>query len=212
MSIMILLEAACFLIAFITLKREASWAWRGMVIFLLITCITEITGKFLKSVYHNNQWVYNIFFLFELGFTSTMFNHIFSKYINSKLLIICSFGLLITLYVYDIISHGFLVYIDLSATVMAVVFVLYSFYYFYLLIKDDHYVDLKRSAAFWWVAGVLFYYFGSTAVNLFFVYLKNVRMFGHNVTHFIFMALSFILYSCWGYSFICRKWHTTSNS
>jgi hypothetical protein len=183
-----------------------------MVLFLLITCLTEIMGKALRTGHHPNQWLYNVFLLFEGGFTSFMFSNIFSKYINSKPLVIGGVILLLALYAYDIFSHGFLIYNDITATVMAVVFVVYSFYYFYLLIRDDQYVDLIRSPSFWWVTGALFFYFGSTAVNLFFAFLRDVQVVGHNLSYFIFTALSAILYACWSYSFICRKWQTTSKN
>lgn len=212
MSVIILIEAACFIIALVSLIRDANWAWRSMVLFMLITYLTEITGKLLRTGHHSNQWLYNVFLLFEAGFTSFMFNNVLSKYINSKPLIIGGLGFLLALYTYDIVSHGFFVFNDITATVMSVVFVIYSFYYYYLLIKDEHYIDLKRSAAFWWVAGSLFFYFGSTAVNLFFTFLQNVRVAGHNITYFIFSALSAFLYACWSYSFICRKWQTTSKN
>jgi hypothetical protein len=212
MSAIIFFEAACFIVALVCLIRDASWAWRSMVLFLLITCLTEIIGKLLRTGHHSNQWLYNVFLLFEGGFTSFMFSNIFSKYINSKPLVIGCGVSLLALYTYDIVSHGFFIYNDITATVMSVVFVVYSFYYFYLLIRDDQYVDLIRSPSFWWVAGALFFYFGSTAVNLFFTSLQDVRAFGHNITYFIFAALGAILYACWSYSFICRKWQTTSKN
>ncbi|MES2376236.1 MAG: hypothetical protein V4553_06650 [Bacteroidota bacterium] len=208
----IYIEAACFIVAVICLIRDANWVWRSMALFLLITCLTEITGKLLRSGHHSNQWLYNVYLLFEAGFTSLMFNKVLSKYINSKILIIGGAGVFLASYVYDLIGHGFLVFNDITATVMSVVFVIYSFLYFYLLIRDDQYVDLIKSPAFWWVTGALFFYFGSTAVNLFFAFLRDVQVAGHNITYFIFSALSAILYACWSYSFICRRWQTTSKN
>jgi hypothetical protein len=212
MSVIILIEAACFIIALVSLIKDDNRAWRSMVLFMLITYLTEITGKLLRTGHHSNQWLYNVFLLFEAGFTSFMFNHLLSKYINSKPLFIGGLVALLVIYLYEVVSHGFFVFNELTATVMSVVFVVYSFYYYYLLIRDDHYVDLKRSPEFWWVAGALFFYFGSTAVNLFFSFLQNVRIAGHNITYFIFSALSAFLYACWSYSFICRKWQTTSKN
>ena len=211
MSIVIFFELICFTIAFITLIKDANFIWRSMIVFLLITCITEITGRWLRIVYHNNQWLYNIFMVFEAGFTSLMFSSILSRYINSRPLILSGLALLLLLYAHDVFEHGFFIYNDLTATVMSVVFVIYSFYYYFLLINDEQYVDLKCSAPFWWVAGTLFFHFGSTAVNLFFTSLPHVKIAGHNITYFIFTALSIILYSCWSYSFICKKWLRTTS-
>ncbi|MDB5031567.1 hypothetical protein [Mucilaginibacter sp.] len=211
MSFIIFIEATCFIIAFICLIKDANFAWRSIVLFLLITCATEISGKLLKNAHQHNQWLYNIFLVFEAGFTSLLFSNILSKYVNSRPIILAGLALLLLLYGYDIYDHGFFVFNDVTATVMSVVFVIYSFYYYFLLIKDEHYIDLKRSASFWWVAGTLFFYFGSTAVNVFFTYLKNVKIAGHNITYFIFTALTIILYGCWSYSFICKKWLTTTS-
>ena len=149
MSIVIFFELICFIIAFITLIKDANFAWRSMVVFMLITCITEIIGRWLRIAYHNNQWLYNIYMIFEAGFTSLMFSSILSRYINSKPLILSGLALLLLFYAHDVFEHGFLIYNDLTATVMSVIFVLYSFYYYFLLINDEQYVDLKRSAPFW---------------------------------------------------------------
>lgn len=205
----IVFEAICFVIALICLVKDVNWAWRSMVLFLLITCITEITGFRIARTHHYNQWVYNIYLVFEASFTSLMFNNILNKYINSKPIVITGLVLLLLLYVYDIFDHGFFIFNNLTATVMSVIFVIYSFYYYFLLIKDEHYIDLKRTAPFWWVTGALFFYFGSTASNLFYPFLKNVKIGGHNINYFVFLTLTLILYGCWSYSFICRKWRTT---
>jgi hypothetical protein len=209
MSVIIIVEAICFIIACFCLLKDHDLVWKSMVLFLLITCITEIAGKLLKTAHLHNQWVYNLFLLFEASFTSLMFGNILSKYINSKPLILSGLALLLLLYAYDTIQHGIFHFNDLTATIMSVVFVLYSFYYYFLLIKEDKPIDLKYYASFWWVAGSLLFYFGSTASNLFYERLSDVKIGGHNVTYFISTALSFILYGCWSYSFICKRWLTT---
>jgi len=211
MSIIIFVEAACFIVALFSLLKDSSFAWRSMVLFLLITCLAELGGKLLKMSHQHNQWIYNIFIIFECGFTSLMFYNILNKYINSKPIILNGLALFVLLYIYEIYQHGFFVFNDITATVMSVVFVIYSFYYFYLLIKDESYIDLKHAPAFWWVAGALLFYFGSTASNLFYNVIVDVRVGGHNITYFIFSTLSIILYSCWSYSFICKKWLTSES-
>jgi len=205
-----IVEVACFIVAFTCLIKDKNRVWRSMVLFMLITCITEITGELLKKGHHHNQWVYNIFLVFEASFTSLMFGTILGKYINSKPLILSGLALITLVYIYDLTNHGFLKFNELTTTVMSVVFVIYSCYYYFLLINDEHYIDLKRNAPFWWVAGALFFYFGSTACNLFFDVIKDVGIAGHNITYYIFAALVVILYGCWSYSFICRKWLTTT--
>jgi len=180
-----------------------------MSLFLLITCITEITGWIIKGHHHPNQWIYNIYLIFEAGFNSLMFGNLLQKYIRATLPVLIGSCLILLCYVIEVFSHGFFIFNDITATVMSVIFVFYSFLYYYLLIRDDRYIDLKHDESFWWVAGTLFFYFGSTACNLFYVYLKDVLVNQHNITYIIFAALSVLLYGCWSYSFICRKWLTT---
>jgi len=208
----IISEIACFITALICLAKDKSFAWRGMILLMLVTCITEISGALMSHAHHHNQWLYNISIVFEACLTSLMFNTILGKYINSKPIILNGLALMLLLYIYELFDHGFFVFNNITATVMSVVFVIYSFYYYFLLIKDEAYVALQRAAPFWWITGALFFYFGSTAVNLFYPFLVDVKMGGHNITYYIFPSLSVILYSCWIYSFICRKWATTSEN
>jgi hypothetical protein len=121
MSVIIFVEIACFIIAVTCLIKDADFTWRSMVLFLLITCITEITGKLLKVAHRHNTLVYNIFLIFEASFTSLMFNRILGKYINSRPLILSVLILLLLLYIYEIFNHGFFVFNDIMATVMSVV-------------------------------------------------------------------------------------------
>jgi len=203
-------EIICLLTALICLWGDSNLVWRSMILFLLITCVTEIMGKMMKLNHiNNNQWLYNIFLVFEAGFTSFMFYNLLKKHINSKPLVIGGLALIISVYVYEIILHGFFVFNDYTTTVMSVIFVFYSFFYFFLLIENEQYINLVYDASFWWVAGALFFYFGSTASNLFYPFLKNLKLGGRNITYYIFSTLSVILYGCWIYSFICKRWLTT---
>jgi len=212
MSVIIVAEIVCFIVALVCLLKDTETAWRLMIVFLFITSATEICGKWLKDTNQHNTFLYNIYLIFEASFTSLLFHNIFSKYFNSKPLILSGLAFLLVLYLYGIYDHGFFVFNDLTATVMSVIFVVYSFYYYFLVVKEEQYLDLLRSAPFWWVAGSMLFYFGSTAVNVFFTSLYDAQVGGRNVTYFIFTGLSIILYGCWGYSFICKKWATTTRS
>jgi hypothetical protein len=200
-------EIICFLFAVICLSKDDSSVWRSMIIFLFITCVAEISGVYFGRKVHDNQWVYNIFIIFETGFINLMFFLIFKKNINSKPPLTVGLALFVLLYVGNLISNGFRVYSNLTYTVMSVLYVLYSLYYYYLLLKDERYINLSRSADFWWVAGTLFFYFSTTACNLFDEKLAHVMITStETLNHFIFKSLNIILYGCWSYSFICRKW------
>jgi hypothetical protein len=212
-------ELFCFFVAIFSLVNDSSLVWRSFVLFLFITCVTEILGIHLKELYladrahvHPNVWLYNILLIFQAGFVSFMFNHLIGKYVKSKPIIISGLALLAILYIYELLNHGIFKYNELTNTAMLVIFVLYSLFYFYNLIKDDQYVNLAYSSDFWWVAGLLLFYFGSTASNIFFDHLSPHKAISlRYLSSIIFKTLNVLLYSCWSYSFICRKWLTMTS-
>ncbi|MDB5005395.1 MAG: hypothetical protein JWQ34_3620 [Mucilaginibacter sp.] len=212
-TVSIVAEVICFLVAVICLLRARSLVWRSMVLYLLLTCVNEIAGKYIGKRYHNNQWLYNIFIFFEAGFTFTMLANLLGKYVNCKPIIIPGFAIFIVSHIYGLINPGFLSYDYVTCVIMSAMFVLYSLYYYYLLLKDDLYVDLKYSPEFWWVAGTLLFYFGDTGCNIFSKQLETITI-GPNkghLTYLIFKVLNIILYGCWSYAFICKKWLTTTS-
>ena len=167
-------ELLCFATSVFCLSKDKNLVWRSFRIYLFITCLTELTALYLTNHHRQNAWLYNISILFEMGFTSRMFAELLNEYINGKKLIKSGYILFVVIYIVETISHiykkgitGVLHFNDLTNEVMSVLFVFYALYYFYLLLKDDGYVDLKVSARFWWVMGVLLFYFGSTAINLY---------------------------------------------
>lgn len=205
-------EIICFAIACVCLLKDSVLAWRYMIIYLFLTCVTELAGAYISGPNFSvsNHWVYNIFLICEIGFTHLMFYYLLSKYMNSKPIIVIGLAILGVIYIYEIFEHGFLTYNNITYSVMSVLFVIYSLYYYYLLHTDNAYINLKYSAEFWWVVGTLFFYFAATAGNLFRNYLASVVLSnGHHLSYYIFRILNIILYGCWSYSFICRKWLTT---
>lgn len=212
-------EMICFLIALFCLMRDTSIAWRSMVVFLFIICITELAGVGIKihnrsdrTHIYQNVWLYNILLVFQACFISLMFQHLLNKYINSKRIIIIGLTLLATVYTCDILKHGILIYNEKTNTVMLILFVLYSLYYYYNLLKDDKYISLAYLADFWWVAGLLLFYFGSTASNIFFDNLSPYKASSlKDLSPLIFKCLNILLYGFWSYSFICRKWLTKTS-
>jgi hypothetical protein len=180
-----------------------------MIIYLLITLAAELSGVYVELKYHNNQWVYNIFIIAEAGFTNLMFAYLYRQFNKRKYIILAGLGLFVVLYAFDLVSHGFLVYSYLTYKSMSVLYVTYGLYFYYLLLKEESYINIRRSAIFWWVAGVLFFYFGNTMCDLFDDLLRDVKIFKNEyLTYFVFKILNIILYGCWSYSFVCRKWST----
>jgi len=202
-------EFICFIIALLCLIKDKNLIWRSMIIYLFITCLTEFSGKYIWLHHENNNWVYNIFLLCESGFTSLMFINLFSKYTDSRPMVLNGLALFLVCYASETAHQGFFNYNSLTFGFQSVQFVLYGLYFYYLLLKDDAVIRFKYSPDFWWVCGVLFFYFGNTACNLFYHQLDSIRIYGNEqLINFIFKVLNVILYGCWGYSFLCRRWST----
>ena len=201
-------EIVCFLIALICLRKDKVQIWKYFGVFLLITCITEVFGIYLKRSHHShNAWVYNVLMIFEIGFVNIMYAEIFRRYTIAKTVIICGLISFILLYGYELLIHGIFEYNNLSYTVMSVITVIYALFYYYGLMKIDDYIQINNSSEFWWVTGALFYYFGETACDLFYDKLQAVHItLMHSLTYYIYNTLNMLLYGCWSYSFICRKW------
>ena len=213
-----ILEWLCFLIACICLIKDRNLVWRSMIILLLLTCITETTGIYIRNLYMAdpvniapNVWVYNILLIFQAGFISAMFASLLKEYLNATPMILLGLVLLAVLYVYEVFTHGVFKKHTLTTIVMSVLFVIYSFYYFYNLLKDERYVNLKYSPAFWWVVGILFFYFGAITINLFYEKIRDLIVTPKRYITYIFYVLNMILYACMSYSFICKKWLTKTS-
>ena len=207
----------CFITALVCLFNAKEFHWRVMMVFMLLVCIAELSAIPLKAAYranpipaNSNAWVFNVLLFFQISAFAIMFYKLIGKYGNSKLLVFGGTGVLFLLYVYETFSHarGIFDYNATTYTVMSVLFVLYSLYYYFLLITSEEYADLKFLPEFWWVTGTLFFFFGTTAINMFRSILvvqplKNTLYLGYIDT-----TLIVILYGCWTYAFICKKWIT----
>jgi len=202
------IEILCFFVALLCLKKDNVPMWKYFSFFLLLTCIAELSGIYLKRNHHPyNAWVYNILMVFEFGFVNLMFREIGRRYAQTKTVIICGIILVAVFYALDMISHGIFVYNNLTYTVMSVILVIYSLVYYYSIMTGDNYVRIAYSAQFWFVTGCLFYYFGETACDLFYDKLQTVFITPlHTLTYYIYAILNVLLYGCWSYSFICRRW------
>ncbi|HEY9197270.1 MAG TPA: hypothetical protein VIM77_13430 [Mucilaginibacter sp.] len=203
-----IVELICLIFALMCVAKDKDLAWRLMAILMIVTFASETAGRyvFLHSASKNNHWVYNISILFEIAIIHIMFAHLFKRYINFKLALIISITVLGLCYAFDMYNKGFFWYSNHTYTLMSVLFVLYSLIYYYLRFRDEEYIDLRTSPGFWWTTGVLFFFFGATACNLFDEELYAVMFYDHHLTYYIFRLLNFILYGFWTYSFICRKW------
>ncbi|PAW93987.1 hypothetical protein CKK33_10965 [Mucilaginibacter sp. MD40] len=207
LSINTFTECVCFLAAFVFLRKDKSLAWKMFIPFLLLTCATELGGIYMRHHLRvNNYPIYNIYLLFECGFTSLFFYYLYRPYHYPVKWLITWYAAFLALYLGELIHTNFSGFVSVTASVMSVVFVLASLYYYYLKLKDERFEPLLYSASFWWVSGALFFYFGSTACNNFLDYLAKYESITYNnsIRYIIFNVLDIIMYTFWSYAFICR--------
>jgi hypothetical protein len=204
LSIGILIETFCFLVALICLRNDRSKPWKYQVPFLLITVLTEVLGRYISKVlHHNNAWVYNIYIILEASFTTGIFAYLYNPVKKHTHVIAIGGTIFILTYLYDLHRHGFSEFNDTNDLVISIFYCFCSLYYYYILLKSDNYVKLSSDPFFWWVNGVLFYNFGSITCNIFFDYLITHEP--HNLLrYYIFIILNVILNGCWSYAFLCR--------
>ncbi|MBB5395750.1 hypothetical protein [Mucilaginibacter sp. AK015] len=200
-------EFLCFLAAVIFLYREKTLAWKLFIPFLLLTCSVEVAGIYIREFAGvSNYQIYNVYLLFECGFTSYFFFHLYKAYNYKVIWLVTWLCLFTVMYVTDLLYHHFSQFVSTTASVMSVVFVLACLYFYYLKLRDERFEPLLFSAPFWWVSGTLFFYFGSTACNNFLDYLSHYEniTFSRSIRYIIFNVLDIIMYLFWSYAFICR--------
>lgn len=203
----ILIEISCLTASLFFLRNDITKFSCITTVYLVIVCATEIIGLFYVKTFHqSNAWIYNIFIIFEATYISYGL-YLALKFLTSKAIIICSFPLIIfcSTYILEIFNHGYLRFQTLAIAIESVLFVFISLIYFYLLIEQKKPINLKIHPQFWWVAGVLFYYFGSTIYNLFIHFLYKDFPKSYTILIYVMLFLNLLLYSIWIYSFICNS-------
>ncbi|MFA6248808.1 MAG: hypothetical protein WC615_17830 [Mucilaginibacter sp.] len=200
-------EFLCFLVALLCLYKDKAVAWRLFIPFLLLTCVVEVIGIYVREFVHiPNYAIYNFYILFECVFTSYFFFYLYKAYQYKLKWLLVWFALFAVMYIAELLYNNFSNFVSVTASVMSVVFVLASLYFYYLKLKDEHFEPLVFSAPFWWVSGTLFFYFGSTVCNNFSKYLAmyEIIAYKYSVRYLIFNLLNIIMYIFWSYAFICR--------
>lgn len=210
-------EMICFITALVFLFNDKERIWRLFIPYMLLTCMVEIGVIPLKAIYmahpkpiNSNAWIYNLLLVAQAWFISVVFYKITSGYAQSKKLLLVIPVILAPIYIIEILSHraGIFEYNANTYSLMSVLFVMYSLYFYYLMLNSGEYTNLNRDAAFWWVTGTLFFFFGTTATNLFYHSLLKISEENKVYITRINDVLIVILYGCWTYAFICKRWAT----
>ena len=211
-----LTEFFCFLISLFCLYRDKDKAWKGFILFLMLTCVTEAAGIYVRyELLLPNFMVYNIFLVVECTVLNLFFYHLIKTNDNLKKLLVAWLVFFLTFYFYELYTLHFRGYVSTASTIMSVEIVLASIYFYYRLLKEEKFRKLSTYAPFWWVNGTICFYFAGMACNIFFKYLVQEHIspgVSHSARYVVFSILNVILYACWSYSFICRYFQRTSTS
>ncbi|SDL71078.1 hypothetical protein SAMN04488084_102198 [Pedobacter antarcticus] len=199
-------ELICLIIGTCFIFNEKQPAWWIFYGYIFLTCIVEFTGIHLRLQKLPNMTVYNIFLIPEGIVISYFFYSLYQKYTNKIKWLIAWIGIFLIFWIAETLSDSFQGFAFNTSSFISISFVLASLYYYYLILKDPNFEKLGSYAPFWWVNGVLFYYFGTTAINIFFDYLlqDNIYTFPHSIRYNVIKIVNVFLYSCWSYAFICR--------
>lgn len=197
-----IIELTGLLLAIIFLVNDKNKIWKLQILFLIIVCVTDLLGRYYRTVlFQNNSWIYNLYLLPEIGFLSGFFYAAFKDYIYGRLYIITAVVLFIGVYITELFLHGISSFNVNSDTMLSVHFCICSLLFYYQLLKSEGYEQLSKLPAFWWVNGVLFFYFGSIACDLFFDQLFSIP---GNLRSSIYVILNLLIHTCWSYAYLCR--------
>ena len=209
-------ELICLITALVCLFKAKEFYWRLLIPLMLVITMVEFASVPLKALYRANPipinstvWMYNLLLPLQIAAFSTMFYSLIGKYTsNNKPLVFTGAAFLYLFYIYELITNeaGIFNFNSNTYAAMSVLFVIYSLYYYYVLLTSEEYSELKCMPEFWWVTGTLFFFFGTTAVNLFYSHL--LKSYPGNKLYLVYISdiLSVILYGCWSYAFICKRW------
>ena len=179
-------------------------------IFLLIQFLNVLASSLYLRVFHlgNNQWMYNLFMLFDMACFAYLFYHLLEKTKFKKTVIY----LLITFYAFYIVDRFFLQnngeYLSYARSLMGFNLIVFSLLYFFNLFdftKGEE--NLIRKADFWIVVGIFFFYLTSTIVLSItnsltsFKYAEIIKF--YNPATIKYLAMS--LYSFYILGFLCHK-------
>ncbi|MDO6433003.1 hypothetical protein Q4E93_20515 [Flavitalea sp. BT771] len=195
----LLIELICFLAAVRYLRKDKDIHWYALIWFMLATTLLDGAGWVIAVFFkRHNHWVYNIEQPVEVFFIGWLFYKLYTGSFHKTLWLSAA----AVLYTFIFLSEGYLynyeIYIDLSDSLAAVIFVIASGLFFFQLLQAESFVDLTTHPPFWLVTGIFLFYFVSTAINIFFTELMEINIAkGIYLRYIILTVLNGILYGSW---------------
>jgi len=200
-------ELICFLISLFCLFKDGNPIWRSFILYMFIVYTVETGGIFLRELNKMNFHLYTVFLIIECTMMSVFFFHLYSKYKTRLAIVFYAWiAIFMVFFTAELATNRFKVFPFRTAELMSVVFVIASCYFYLIIIRDEKFRRLSTYPPFWMVNGILFFYFGGTACNIFYDYLSHEKLSlpSMSIRYITFNILNVLLYSCWSYAFICR--------
>ena len=125
-------EFFCLAISIFCLYREKDKVWKNFILFLLVTCLVEIAGIYIRRGLHlPNFMLYNIFLVIECAVLNYFFYHLVKDNHNLKKLLTGWLVIFLLFYFIELYVKHFKAYLSVSLTIMSVELILISIYYYY---------------------------------------------------------------------------------
>lgn len=201
-----IIELIAFIITIYCLRKSVDWYYY-FIWFMLVVVVTENAGFYIYFHLHQlNHWLYNLYLPIEALFKFWIVYKICTPHFNSKPAVYTGVSIFTIVYLIESIQSGFTAYSSISNNVLSIwLIVMCLIYFYYLISHETENLSIYQHAPFWIMAGLFFFYFVSTASNLFFDYLIEINKKSYKpIRYSIFLILDFILYASWSYAFICK--------
>lgn len=202
-----IVELICFLVSLFCLLNDKNPFWRIFILYMFLVYVVETGGIYLRIARKANFQLYTGFLIVECAVVSIFFYYLYNKYNKRVALLFYSWlTLFMIIYTAELAVNRFAGYPFITSAFMSFVFVIASCYFYFIVIRDEKFRKLSTYPPFWIVNGILFFYFGGTACNIFYSYLAQLHISAASLSirYIIFIILNVLLYSCWSYAFICR--------
>jgi hypothetical protein len=185
-------------------QKDTKLYLRLFPVFLLVTIIVELVGRYLRAHDISVVALYNFFTAFEFLFYMYALKEIIHNKGIKKLITNC-----LWVYILVVILNALFVqkgsgFTSIPYAIGCLLIVSFCIYYFYELFQLPKAVNLVRQPAFWICSGLLFFYCTSFPIYALLNFLKKSAPSLMQNFRVIVQVLNVFLYSSFTIAFLCR--------
>ncbi len=161
-----------FAIASINFRKLERY-FNCLFFLLFINVVMELINFIISKFGGSNQYIYYYFTAVEFTLISLFYSLFFKSYFHPLLINLLIPLFILTVYI-DYKVYGINSTYNFSASIEAIVFIIYSMSFFYYVLKNLVFDNLLTTPVFWVNTGILFYFSGNFILFMFSNYLiKN---------------------------------------